>query len=66
MLDNLTEKLFPGKKSKKKRPIKDYHVPHGDSTGQWYYGYEKVYMIRHPEWSKDFYEYRQKRNDSVE
>jgi hypothetical protein len=68
MLDNLTEKFFPGKKRKKKRhaPIKDYHIPHGDGTGQWWYGYEKVYLVRHPEWTKDFYEYRKRRIDSVD
>ena len=48
MLDNLTEKFFPGRKRKKKYiPIKDYHIPRRDEYGQWWYGYEKLRMIRY-------------------
>jgi len=48
LLDNLTEKLGFRKKKRKKKPIaKDYHIPHC-VDGQWYYGYEKVYMRRYP------------------
>jgi len=66
MLDNLTEKFFPGRKRKKKDiPIKDYHIPRRDEYGQWWYGYERVRLVRHPEWSKDFYEYKQRGTDSV-
>jgi hypothetical protein len=65
MLDNLTEKFFVGRKRKKK--VADpYYSPNCDEHGQWWCGFRKVTLIRHPEWTKDFYEYRQNRNNSVE
>ena len=46
MLDNLTE--FFGKKKVRRDPIKTYYFPRCDENGQWWYGYEKVYMRRYP------------------
>ena len=54
MLDNLTEKFFVGRKRKKK-VVEPYYVPRGDEHGQWWYGYKKVTLIRHPEWSKNLW-----------
>lgn len=47
MLDNLTEDFYTGRKEIKKRKIVDFHIPHADKDGQWWYGYQKVTMIRH-------------------
>ena len=47
MLDNLTEIFGFKKKPKKKTIVKDYHVPRCDENGQWWYGYEKLRMIRY-------------------
>lgn len=48
MLDNLTEKFgFFQKKNDPVRLINDWHIPRRDENGQWWYGYEKVYMRRH-------------------
>jgi len=48
LLDNLTEKFGFRKKRKEKPSIKDYHIPYCDEHGQWWNGYEKVYMRRYP------------------
>jgi len=47
LLDNLTEFFGFKKKPKKKPTIKDYHIPRL-IDGQWWYGYEKVYIKRYP------------------
>ena len=46
---------FKWKKSKKEPtyPIQNWTVPRGDEYGQWWWGYQKVRLVRHPEWSKD-------------
>ena len=46
MLDNVTENFGFKENPRKKTTIKDNHIPHC-VDGQWYYGYEKVYMRRH-------------------
>ena len=47
MLDNLTEKFGFRKKPKRKPSPKDYHIPQC-KDGQWYYGYEKVFIRTYP------------------
>jgi hypothetical protein len=46
---------FKWKKSKKEPtyPIQNWILPHKDELGQWWWGYQKVTMVRHPEWSKN-------------
>jgi hypothetical protein len=47
LLDNLTE--YFGKKKKPKSTLtKTFYWPRCDENGQWWNGYEKVYMRRHP------------------
>lgn len=56
MLDNLTEKFFVGRKRKKKNvSAREYHIPCMDEQGQWWYGYEKIQIVKHPEWSKELW-----------
>jgi len=35
-------------------PIQDFYIPRKDEYGQWWWGYKKVRIVKHPEWKKDF------------
>jgi hypothetical protein len=47
----------------KRHTIKHYMVPRCDEHGQWWWGYQKVRMVKHPEWPKQLFLTKQKAVD---
>ena len=42
-------------KDDKRHVLQNYIIPNKDDHGQWWLGYQKVRLVKHPEWTKDFY-----------
>ena len=51
------------KKDDKRHVLQNYIIPNRDEHGQWWLGYQKVRMVRHPEWTKDFFNRNKERVD---
>ena len=43
-------------------PIQDWIMPRRDEHGQWWWGYQKVRLVRHPEWGKNIMSEEEKYN----
>ena len=49
-------------KKNKKHIVQKWYVPKCDNQGQWWWGYQKVRIIRHPEWDKNLYSFFKQEN----
>ena len=51
-----------GTDKNKRHTLQWWMVPKCDEFGQWWWGYQKVKLIKHPEWSKWLYSFSEEKN----